>query len=295
MKNISFTKFKKNTFFLGVFLSLIFLQFSCKQTKEKKINHPIVKTEDVSSSKILTANNLLEFVLSTSFDFTPYNKKQIRTLLDHVENDEALVKVYIESDGTGTLGWIKIDFKNQKVYDVTIDPENPKLLSFDSEKLITLRKELISGNYISKDETQKNKSNENLLIKWDPSNSLLLEKLDENKIILNEKFNEYEDIFVYRLPKLNVSYTPIIISGCYQSGHCEEFLLTLDKQGNEISRLKIFYNTAPDGNEEDYTSCIYEIYNDYKIKLTLEEHFSNSKVSKTLKYYHISDNGVIEK
>lgn len=137
-----------------------------------------------------------------------------------------------------------------------------------------------------------------LPIKYSFKNDLKKIMLPHSKYSV-EITKDYEDAFIAMLPKKEL-FQPLVFSGCYPSGHCNQFLVILNEQNKEISRLRIYYNDAPDGNIEKYSLSTYEIDTDYNIKLIIsevEEDLDNDKeISRKSieKIYEITSSGSIE-
>jgi len=107
----------------------------------------------------------------------------------------------------------------------------------------------------------------------------------------------YDDAFLAFLPKKD-KYQPVIYSGCYEFGNCDKFLIILDDNYKEISRIKLYYNDAPDGNVENYTYSTYLINKNYDIKITTYKVIERSnkiiKKDSSDKYYLLNNRGIIE-
>ncbi|WP_250255092.1 hypothetical protein [Chryseobacterium sp. Marseille-Q3244] len=152
-------------------------------------------------------------------------KLKIGAYIDNIANNIALIKIYIEnSGGTGTLGWIKVDFLSDKAYDITINPENPKGLTFNKEKYLAFKNEILDNEPANKVINDTIKAHK-LPIEWSPENNLLSMKLSDTFFNI-EMNNPNNDHFITYLSKTK-SFIPIILSNCYESGYCEEYLITI--------------------------------------------------------------------
>lgn len=115
---------------------------------------------------------------------------------------------------------------------------------------------------------------------------------------INLKKHNYKETYLTYLPKKD-NLNPIIFSGCYELGTCDEYLIVLDDKSNEVSKLKLYYHEAPDGNIEKYSYSEYEIdesYNITVINYKVIEDLSNQQIidkkeSKT--YFSINNKGEI--
>jgi len=110
----------------------------------------------------------------------------------------------------------------------------------------------------------------------------------------------FEDSYIALLPKIK-KFQPVILTGIYPAGNSEEFLLILNSDNKEISRIKLYYNDAPDGNIENYSYSTYKIGKDYTIKITtykVKEDLEKNKITEKKSsdiYYIINNKGMIIK
>ncbi|MBP2615257.1 hypothetical protein [Chryseobacterium jejuense] len=281
----------KNCLLFLYIIVLSLLSISCKKSETLLTSS---KNKNIEAHDILVSkqddNALLNFVTSTSFDFKGYSLENIRAYIDNITNNIAQIKIYIEnSGGTGTLGWMKVDFFSDKVYDITIDPENPKELKFNKEKYIIFKNEILgyeSPDMVINDTTKSHK----LPIEWSSENNLLSVKLSDT--FFNLKIdNPNNDYFVTYLPKTEI-FIPIILSSCDASGYCEEYLIII-KDNKEYSKLKIYYNTAADGNLNSYETRVYKISEDFFVDLKTEKYVKDKLISEKRQKYKINTEGKI--
>lgn len=111
------------------------------------------------------------------------------------------------------------------------------------------------------------------------------------------KDNSYKDSYVIFLPKFK-KFNPIILSKCYELGNCDEYLVVLNKEMDEISRLKLHYNEAPDGNVEKYSYSTYKIDKHYKVEVIKYNVTENQKTINKTEFkssYSINSKGLILK
>lgn len=110
----------------------------------------------------------------------------------------------------------------------------------------------------------------------------------------------YEDAFLALLPKRD-NFRPAIFTGIYALGNSDEFLIILDNNYNEISKIKLYFNDAPDGNVENYSYSTYQINNDYTIKIAtykVREDLNNNSIIKkdsSIVSFIINKKGLITK
>ncbi len=88
----------------------------------------------------------------------------------------------------------------------------------------------------------------------------------------------------------------------YEFGNYDEYIVTLDHQNKAISKLLVSYNTAPDGNMEQYEYSNFHLFKktlDIEVfKVTVVEDLKTNRIVKkdSIKTsYKINAEGVIEK
>ncbi|HEK1719145.1 TPA: hypothetical protein SMT55_000292 [Proteus mirabilis] len=83
-----------------------------------------------------------ELVRSSSFDFSQWKlkPKSVNLIIDEDNDDYIRAKLVIDTDGTGTIGWVYFDKKNNALYDVTLDPNSSTKLNFNNEYLKAQKK-----------------------------------------------------------------------------------------------------------------------------------------------------------
>lgn len=76
-----------------------------------------------------------ELVRSSNFPFNEWNAKpkKVNLIIDEDNNSIIRAKLVVDTDGTGTLGWIEFNKNKSELFDTTIDPENPIKLAYNSE------------------------------------------------------------------------------------------------------------------------------------------------------------------
>lgn len=78
---------------------------------------------------------LTELVRSSNFPFSAraVTPQQVNLIID--QDDEAIIraKLVIETEGTGTLGWVVFEKDNQRLYNTTSSLEKPEVLKFNNE------------------------------------------------------------------------------------------------------------------------------------------------------------------
>jgi hypothetical protein len=127
-----------------VIFSAILYVFSCKGEPLKTIDiksYAQIETKNESQIKNIISdstdcyNYLTELVRSSNFPFSYWkvNSKKVNILIDE-ENDEKIqAKLFIESDGTGTIGWIEYNKNDGKLLNNSADLEEPQVLTYDNK------------------------------------------------------------------------------------------------------------------------------------------------------------------
>lgn len=108
--------------------------------------------------------------------------------------------------------------------------------------------------------------------------------------------NEYKIIFK------NDVFSVLALFSYYEFGNYDEYIVTLDHQNKAISKLLVSYNTAPDGNMEQYEYSNFHLFKktlDIEVfKVTVVEDLKTNRIVKkdSIKTsYKINAEGVIEK
>ncbi len=152
---------------------------------------------------------------------------------------------------------------------------------------------------INKDTITSNYKINNLPISYNYANNFMQIQLPIAWVSLKPNVS-FEDTFIALLPKVK-EYQPVILTGMYSAGNSEEFLVILNSENKETSRIKLYYNDAPDGNVENYSYSTYQIEKNYTIKITVykvKEDLVNNKITEKKSsdiYYTINNKGMIVK
>lgn len=133
-----------------VYLVLIFL--SCKNKTDIVKND---STVDVSQTTSIQQNqNLLsQFISETSFEIKGINKEEIMAFAESVDSNVAKVKITIQIDGYGALGWVLIDFKSNRVFDITNDIQDPIEITYNEVLYKKLKTKYVKEGIIKLDKT----------------------------------------------------------------------------------------------------------------------------------------------
>lgn len=135
----------KNLIILFVFPTLLCCKKlkaeSCKQNEIKNVSN-FHKTESIKLKKPLSCQEIVEkIVKSSSLDLKLY--KEYFVDIENVKKDSISIHVYFENDLSddpkqkqiveSTIAWLLLMPNKKKLYDVSVDPENPVELNFDKK------------------------------------------------------------------------------------------------------------------------------------------------------------------
>lgn len=290
------------------FLFFIILIVNCKR-ETKKNDFPIHKEEQINNMSVPIKEHseqgsencydyLTELVRSCNFPFSEWkiSKEKVNLLIDNDDENIIKAKLFYETSGTGTIGWIEYDKKNGKLFNTSANLDRP----------IELKYELKWKNLF--DSCLFNKGNdklvdENLLKKvYIDCEELSLPIKYDYEVISEEKGfksidKEYYNLFpiqhqdnykMIRLPIINENVKPIILITYNENGQSSWYLFTLDNQYKPISNI-ILYTSEELGNGIS-KSTIYSVYKDYKI--SINQLLNDKVISK--KDYTISEEGYIK-
>lgn len=76
-----------------------------------------------------------ELVRSSNFPFNEWNvkPKEVNLIIDEDDNSILRAKLVVDTDGSGTIGWVLFDKNKAELLNTTIDPEKPIKLSYSYE------------------------------------------------------------------------------------------------------------------------------------------------------------------
>lgn len=75
---------------------------------------------------------LTEMVRNSNFPFRGISKEKVELMIDSDEIHQIKAKVFFETNGTGTLGWITYNPELRRLDNISLDPETPEKLIFDT-------------------------------------------------------------------------------------------------------------------------------------------------------------------
>ncbi|OLF51251.1 hypothetical protein BTN82_28775 [Pseudomonas chlororaphis] len=74
---------------------------------------------------------LTELVRSSNFPFREVAREKANLLIDEDDGETIRAKVFFETQGTGTLGWVRYGVNDGSLVDISVDPEEPVVLRYD--------------------------------------------------------------------------------------------------------------------------------------------------------------------
>lgn len=266
----------------------ILLLFSCKgeplkkevtdsTTNNKEINY-VKKDNNVASDKISENcyDYLTELVRSSNFPFSEWkvDKKKVDLLIDEENDDIISFKLFFDTEGTGTIGWIEYHKKNGKLFNTSANLENPIELKYN-EKWKKLFNSCISQD---KNAGENEINNNELKEIYENSEQLLLPKKydydDINqeigfKSVAKEYYNLFsiqhqENYKIAKLPITDNNFRPIILITYNENGQSTWHLFVLNNLYQPVSNLVIYTSKELDGKSQSIT---YSISKDYKIQI----------------------------
>ena len=81
-----------------------------------------------------------DIVISSSFKSDATKKENIKVRIDRQENSKLFLQLFAsEKDHESTLAWLRLDKANEKLEDITIDPDKPVQLRYDTTLISVLR------------------------------------------------------------------------------------------------------------------------------------------------------------
>ncbi|MDR2238598.1 MAG: hypothetical protein LBE92_20910 [Chryseobacterium sp.] len=280
--------------------------FCCKGEPVKKDN---IKKNKINERVNIERNNipnpisescydyLTELVRSSDFPFSEWkiNKDKVNLLIDENSGNTISCKLFFETEGTGTIGWVEYNKNDGKLFNTSANLENPVELKYE-QKWKVLFDECLSGNVR---DINKNKALEKI---YNKCNELPLPNrydydaiAEENGFIELDK--EYYNLFplehqdnykIAKLPPINENIKPVILITYNDSGQSSWHLFIFNNDFLITSNIILY--TSQESNNGNGDTTIYSISRDYKIKITKT---SNSKIISN-KLYTISKDGLIK-
>jgi hypothetical protein len=218
-------------------------------------------------------NYLTELVRSSDFPFENIKKEKVNLLIDEDNGELIRAKIFFNTDGTGTIGWIEYHLKERKLYNSSANLEEPEEIKYDINWAKKFEKcKGINANIIS--QNSNTNSLENI---YSQAKLVNLPNQYNYEFISDEKdfiqvpkelyyifeFEHYSNFKIAKLPSLN-SIKPLLIIIYDESGQSEMFIVTVNNKYEIIDKLKLYDS---EDIEAESISTTYKINNEYKIQV----------------------------
>ncbi|WP_148242102.1 MULTISPECIES: hypothetical protein [Enterobacteriaceae] len=97
-----------------------------------------------------------ELVRSSNYPFNEWNIKpnKVNLIIDEDDNSIIRAKLVVDTDGTGTIGWVLFEKSKTELLNTTIDPEKPIKLTYNNE-YEKAQKYCLSGEVIYQVQSKK--------------------------------------------------------------------------------------------------------------------------------------------
>ena len=92
----------------------------------------LAETAPLKSNRSSCYNDLVELVRSSTFPF-PGPKEKTSLVIDDDQGMVISARVRLDSDGTGTLGWIRYDVGRRELLNTSANLDTPESLAFDKK------------------------------------------------------------------------------------------------------------------------------------------------------------------
>jgi hypothetical protein len=83
---------------------------------------------------------ITDIVTSSSFKTDLAKKENIKVRIDRQDNSKLFLQLFAnENDHEATIAWLRLDKANEKLEDITVDPDKPVSLDYDKSLISALR------------------------------------------------------------------------------------------------------------------------------------------------------------
>lgn len=312
-RSLSNQKMKKerlNNAFSVLFTLVSLFLLSCSETQKDTTQLSTISLDTTATIAIVTPiedsqlncyNHLTELVRSSNFPFKGIDKSNVNLLIDTEERDLIFAKVFFETQGSGTLGWVNYHVKKRTLENASADLDTPQKLEYDVNYAVSFEK-CLGVNYdpTSKEITSLEDAYNQATLVSLPNNydyDFILEQKGFVKISKETSSSlNLKDLENLKLAKLSVigNYLPILVSANNSSGQSQLFLFVLSKDYKALSHIKLYDSQEIDAGS---ISTTYSISPDYKIDLKESKLKDvNGKVEETTikaSRYSLSEDGKI--
>lgn len=295
-----------------LFTICTFVLLSCKNdSNNQSIKETEITSVDTIKDEIVIPNNdedcynyLTELIRSSDFPFGKIKKEKVNTIIDEDNGEIIRAKLFFDTDGTGTIGWVEYHLKERKLFNSSANLEEPEPLKFD----IDYAKKLESCKGMSGIKTAEDSNNKSIESLYKTTKLVSLPNKYNYDFMIEEKdfikvpaelytsfdFENYSNFKIAKLP-VEGNIKPVFFIIYDESGQLELYLITLDSDYKIIDKLKLYNSEEIEGGS---LSTTYEISKDYKIKIKEAKLVgSGSKVIEKdaqTKNYKMNSSGKIE-
>lgn len=88
---------------------------------------------DLKSDRSQCYGYLTELVRSSNFPFTYVKKDKANLLIDDDQGETVSAQVVFDTDGSGTIGWVKYDIQSHELLNTSAELDEPHPLIFDKQ------------------------------------------------------------------------------------------------------------------------------------------------------------------
>lgn len=121
---------KKNTYLTLLFIAVIGNAACSAQPQENPLGNQSVA--NLYQEQGNCYGHLTELVRSSNFPFKYVSKEKANLLIDDDAGDSVMAKLFFDTNGTGTIGWIQYDVIHRQLFNISADMEEPQELTFDT-------------------------------------------------------------------------------------------------------------------------------------------------------------------
>jgi len=83
---------------------------------------------------------ITDIIQSSDFKSELAKKENIKVRIDRQEKSKLFLQLFAsEKDHEATIGWLRLDKANEKLEDITVDPDKPVMLNYDRSLISALR------------------------------------------------------------------------------------------------------------------------------------------------------------
>ncbi len=117
----------REVFYLMLFLLAFIGNTACATFLREEPSSASQNQEEDSCYRYLT-----ELVRSSNFLFKYVSKEKTNVLIDNDTGDSVMAKLFFDTNGTGTIGWVQYDVVQRQLLNISGDMEEPQELTFDA-------------------------------------------------------------------------------------------------------------------------------------------------------------------